>query len=139
MTNEWVDEGIEEFQHAWADWRQMASKGISHFNDYQVRDLYTRMSFIQAHSEIILAQVESQRDGTKFAAELQESTLLRTKYTDGAMTKRLADVHSDEIYIDQYSAYQSDEDEVTITKGSLRACAVASGALSREISARLKA
>lgn len=131
------EEYLTEFEEVWADYRHMVSKGITTFADVQIRDLFQKLSIIQAHSEMRLSVVEAKRDAEKVSLHLVEIRLLRV-FDTGAMNKRMSQVEADDRYKEQLEKLSDAEDQVTIAKGSSKAASTAANALSREISARLK-
>jgi hypothetical protein len=131
------EEYLVEFEDVWAEYRHMVSKGVTTFADVQVRDLFQKLSIIQAHSEMRLSVVEAARDAEKVALHLVEIRLLRI-FDTGAMNKRMSEVESDDRYKEALEKLSDTEDAVTVAKGSAKATSTAANALSREISARLK-
>jgi hypothetical protein len=134
---EFRDNDIKELDGIWEEYRSISIGGITRFAEIEVRDLFQRMSLIQSQTEMRVSLAESVKDKRKLDLELSQTTLLR-EYTNGPMNKRISQVTGDSRYQIMLQSYSDAEDNLTILKGGAKAVTIAAGALSREISARLK-
>ena len=137
QITDWTEPYLAEFENSWTKYREMVAKGISKYAEVEVRDLFQELSLISAHSEVRLSVLESQRDNSKFQLHLLQIKLLRV-FDTGAMNKRVAQVENDKEYQTALEVLQDKENDLTVGKAYSRAAELASNALSREISARLK-
>lgn len=131
-----LEQEIDELNDIWTLFREMSLEGITRYSDIDIRNLFVKLSLLQSQAEYLISFAEQNRDRAKLNLELKEAALVSE--ANGPMNKRMAEAHANTEYAHCKNVLADAEDAIIIAKASARAATIAAGALSREISARLK-
>lgn len=135
---EYSEENEIVFEDAWPRFREMSANGISSYTDAEIRNLFAEMSMAQSYQTVRCSIIQQELDLQKFRIEVVVARLLNGLYTTGPMTTRNAKVQGDAEFISANEKKTDILQKLVIVKAELDAIAIATAALSREMSMRLK-
>lgn len=133
-----IGENVDDFNGAWAKYREMTRSGIIGYTDGEIRTVHGELSYLLSHAEMNYGQAAANLASATVKVKVTKAKLLTLDYGDGAFNQRQAQVEGDDRYIEVFTKEGECEAECELWKAQVKACETAVELLSREITARLK-
>jgi hypothetical protein len=128
----------EDYNKFWTEYRHITREGIASFLDVEIRNLYAEMSMAESTQQILVGIIEKKLDSAKYNLYISEVKLLNNIFPSGSMNSRIPKVHGHEEYLEHSEIKENIMLRLITAKAELAGLSTATGALSREMTMRLK-